>query len=151
MYERMLNKDSLPSESEIMDTIGERGRELLTKLEQELALRYALVRELRFPFGGSYGWGYKYSHKSAHLCYVFFETGAFTVTLQIGDKQSVAVEEKAAGMLPKTQELWHNRYPCGETGGWVHYRVLNEPELRDVLVLIGIKKPAIHKQKERTE
>lgn len=148
MYERMLNKDIEPNESEIMGTIGVNSRQLLAELEEELSCRYQLARELRFPFGGSYGWGYKYSHKSAHLCYIFFENGSFTVTIQIGDKQSASVEAKTADMLPKTQELWHNRYPCGETGGWVHYRVLNEPELRDVLMLIDIKKPAAHKEKE---
>lgn len=42
-------------------------------------------------------------------------------------------------MLPKTKELWENRYPCGN-GGWVHYRVENDNELFDIQKFICIKK-----------
>lgn len=62
-------------------------------MEEYLNTHYQLVKEIRFPFGNSYGWGYKYSHKSSHLCYAFFEKGAFTVTIQIGDKQAQLVED----------------------------------------------------------
>lgn len=99
-----------------------------------------MVRELKYPFGSDYGWGYKYSHKQAHLCYAFFETGAVTVTLQLGDKAVPALEALLPGMLPKTRELWASRYPCGKSGGWVHYRVLDTSELDDVFELIKIKK-----------
>lgn len=66
MFERMLNKNKEPSLTEIRETIGENGYMLLQLLDNTLAQRYDLSKELRFPFGNHYGWGYKYSHKSLH-------------------------------------------------------------------------------------
>lgn len=96
----------------------------LSLLEEYLQTQYYLLKELRFPFGNNYGWGYKSSHKSNHLCYAFFEKGAFTVTIQIGDKQLGLLERYLSDLSPKAQELWGNRYPCGDNGGWVHYQIL---------------------------
>ena len=39
-----------------------------------------------------------------------------------------------------TMDLWKNRYPCGECGGWVHFRILTDDELIDVIKLLAIKK-----------
>ncbi len=143
MYERMLDKSHMPAAEEIQNTVGTEGMRLLDTLENFLHGGYSLNRELRFPFGNDYGWGYKYVHKSAHLCYLFFERGAFTVTLQIGKKELPALQKAYGRLLPKTRELWNNRYPCGE-GGCVHYRVLSEQELADVVRLICIKKKPLN-------
>lgn len=80
MYERLLDKANAPDEATIARTLGPEALELLGALDVELASRYDLRRELRFPFGKGYGWGYKYAYRSRHLCHAFFETGAFTVT-----------------------------------------------------------------------
>lgn len=141
MYDRMLSKIS-PSREDIEDHIGS-SLTLFKSLETFLEKNYSLNRELKFPFGNKYGWGYKYSHNSFHLCYVFFEEGAFTVTIQIGDKLVPAAETALDSMLPKTREFWEHRYPCGDRGGWVHYRIFDEPELNDIKSLIKIKKPPV--------
>lgn len=140
MYERLLDKNVVPDESKIQEYLGRQCYERLTLFEDRLKMNYQLVRELKFPFGNSYGWGYKYSHKSSHLCYSFFEKNAFTIMLQIGDKQVPLMEESLSSFLQKTQDLWANRYPCGERGGWVHYRVLNDDEVADALKLLAIRK-----------
>lgn len=136
----MLNKNIQPSIEEIEAYIKAEGYERLLKIDHFLNESYDLSRELRFPFGNNYGWGFKYSHKSKHLCYVFIEQGAFTLTLQIGDKEAPALEKKLPYLLPKTREYWLNRYPCGEHGGWIHYRVLADEELPDIYELIRLKK-----------
>jgi hypothetical protein len=59
---------------------------------------------------------------------------------QIGDKQVLLLEPQLTLLLHKTQELWKNRYPCGEHGGWIHYRVLVDDELTDVIKLLTIRK-----------
>jgi len=146
MYERMLDKNATPTDEEIANAVGAKGMRLLGLLEDFLRSNYNLSRELRFPFGNSYGWGNKYSHASLHLCYLFFEQGAFTVTLQIGKKELPAFNEAYGGFLPQTKTFWENRYSCGE-GGWIHYRVLTEPELADVMHLIRIKKKPISSKK----
>jgi len=140
MYERMLDKSSEPDGEQIREYIGGRGFALLTALEAHLQSRYDLSKELRFPFGGGYGWGYKYSHKTKHLCYAFFEKGAITVTIQIGTNDALKLDAQLPALLPKTRELWKNRYPCGDGGGWIHYRVMSGEELADVFGLIAVRK-----------
>lgn len=140
MYERMLDKSREPSLEEIKEYVGTTAYSLLCMFEDSLKLRYDLVSELRFPFGNSYGWGYKYSHKSFHLCYAFFENRAFTVMIQIGDKQVPALEKILNTLSPKSRELWDSRYPCGEHGGWVRYRVLECSDLPEILKFVNAKK-----------
>ena len=143
MHERLRDKDVVPDEDTIIRHLGRQSYERLTEFEKILGSKYQLSKDLKFPFGKDYGWGYKYSHKSAHLCYVFFEKDSFTVTLQIGDKQVKSVESILFSLLQKTQTLWENRYPCGEHGGWIHYRVLSENEMADVVKLIEIRKKPV--------
>jgi len=140
MYERLLNKKNIPTDEDIKKHLGGESFERLGEMEKVLRERYEIVRELKFPFGNSYGWGYKYSHKFAHLCYAFFEKGAFTVMIQIGDAKVKDLESILPLLLLKTRELWEKRYPCGENGGWIHYRVLNDEEMHDVIKLINVRK-----------
>ena len=149
MYERLLDKGAPPAENLIREYLGEESWSNLLKLEQFLTDHYDLKKEMKFPFGNSYGWGYKYSHKSNHLCYCFFESGAFTVTLQLGDSCVAAVEAMLPALSEKSNELWKNRYPCGDRGGWIHYRVVESHELNDVFELIKAKKTSLPDKKRR--
>lgn len=140
MYERMLDKEKEPNLLEIKEYISEDEYKRLSILEENMARKYKLIKELRFPFGNTYGWGYKYSHGSYHLCYVFFERNAFTVMLQIGDRQVAGIDSIWDTLSPKAKELWEHRYPCGDHGGWIQYRVLEDNELEEVIQLISVKK-----------
>lgn len=140
-YGRMLDKSVKPTPQAIENYLGAEAFQRLGALEAFLTSQYDLRKELRFPFGNHYGWGYKYSHRTKHLCYAFFENGAFTVTLQIGAQEAPKVQAKLDAYLPKTQELWRKRYPCGDGGGWVHYRPVSDAELADVEKLIMMKRP----------
>lgn len=140
MYERLLDKNLIPNEDIIREHLGKDSHKRLADMQRRLGEDYRLSRELKFPFGKSYGWGYKFSDKSSHLCYAFFEKDAFTVMLQIGDKQVSLLESQLTLLMQKTQDLWKNRYPCGEHGGWVHYRVLSDEDLIDVIKLLAIRK-----------
>lgn len=139
----MTNKNVQPEINEIEQYIGTKNCALLATLEEMLNARYDIVRELRFPFGGSYGWGYKYAHKTKHLCYLFFEKDAITATLQIGDKEVPTLNEILPTLSPMLQSLWENRYPCGTNGGWVHCRILSENDLSNVIKLIEVRKKPI--------
>ncbi len=140
MFERMLDKSKEPSVAEIREYIGEDGYERLGRLESILSGQYELMKELRFPFGNHYGWGYKLSHKSFHLCYAFFEKGAFTIMIQIGDRQVPKAENMIVNMSPKAQKLWAERYPCGDHGGWIQYRVLEDGDMEEAISFIHAKK-----------
>ncbi len=143
MYERLLDKNHEPSIVEIEEYLGRESSKRLISFEKHLQTQYHLTKELRFPFGNNYGWGYKYAHKASHLCYVFFEKGAITVTIQIGDKQVAALESILSELSKKAQELWTTRYPCGDSGGWIHYRILRDDELPDVYGFINAKKKPV--------
>jgi len=143
MYERLLDKKNPPTTDFIREFIGAKSYNVLLQFEGFLGNNYHLSKEMKFPFGNNYGWGYKYKHKSSHLCYVFFESGAFTVTLQLGDNCVCKIEQILPGLSQKAKELWQNRYPCGEQGGWIHYRVLDPDELNDVLEFVKVKKKPI--------
>lgn len=140
MYERLLDKNDPPAEGFVEEYLGAESYEILLQFEEFLNGCYDLRKEMKFPFGNSYGWGYKYSHKSSHLCYAFFESGAFTVTLQLGDACVPAVEKLLPDLSPKAKELWKNRYPCGTRGGWIHYRVTDRKDLKDLFALVQAKK-----------
>jgi hypothetical protein len=143
MYERLLDKNNPPAADLIREFVGIKSYTVLLQFEDFLNNNYHLSKEMKFPFGNNYGWGYKYSHKSSHLCYVFFESGAFTVTLQLGDKCVSRIEQILPSLSQRAKELWQNRYPCGEQGGWIHYRVINTDALNDVLEFVKVKrKPA---------
>lgn len=139
MYERMLNKKNIPTMDEIQETMGKAALEILNQFESFLVELYDLHRELKFPFGKNYGWGYKYSHKNKHLCYLFFEQGGFTIFTQIGDKQIFEMEDKLLFLSDKAKEIWDRRYPCGEHGGWINYRVISEEDMMEALVFIKVK------------
>lgn len=136
--QRFMDKTIAPSFSEINNLLGQKAIERLIKLETFMQNNYDLIRELKFPFGNNYGWGYKYSHKNKLLCYVFFEKDSFTVTITIGKSELQRLYQELNNMLPKTKELWENRYPCGD-GGWVHYRLEDDNELLDIQKLIRIQ------------
>lgn len=140
---RFLDKNKLPSPNEIKERLGDKAYERLKILDSFLNYNYDIVRELKFPFGNGYGWGYKYAVKSKLLCYVFFEKDSFTVTITIGKNEVNRLMKALPSMLPKTQELWAARYPCGE-GGWIHYSVTEQNEIADIEKLIGIKKKPFH-------
>lgn len=139
MYERMLNKKNIPTMDEIQETMGKAAQDILNQFESFLVELYDLHRELKFPFGKNYGWGYKYSHKNKHLCYLFFEQGGFTIFTQIGDKQIFEMEDKLLFLSDKAKEIWDRRYPCGEHGGWINYRVISEEDMMEALVFIKVK------------
>ena len=143
MPERMTDKTQTPTAAEIDAFIGSTSQKRLVLLEEQLATRYDLSRELRFPFGKDYGWGYKFSHKSAHLLYVFFARETLVATLQIGDAQVVKLEAALPGLSPKAQQLWKDRYPCGKQGGWIHYEIEADNDLTDILALIAIRKKPV--------
>ncbi len=143
MYERLLDKNDPPTTEFIREYIGEQSYTLLSQFEDFLRKSYDLTKEMKFPFGNSYGWGYKYGHKTSHLCYVFFESQAITVTMQLGDNCVPKIEEILPTLSQKARDLWKSRYPCGVKGGWIHYRILAPDELKDVIEFVKVKKKPV--------
>jgi hypothetical protein len=134
MYERMLNKQEVPTFDDLIRYSGECGS-LWLELDKRLEADFQLSKLIRFPYGNSYGWGVKYSKKSKHICDVFAESGAFTAMLRISDKAMDMLYNDLGGYA---KDLWDNKYPCNE-GGWIHFRVLDTEGLKDLERIIGAK------------
>lgn len=136
---RLTEKSRQPTEDFVRIFIGDDAWQRLMRFEEMLRERYDLNREMKFPFGNEYGWGFRYAHRKSLLLYVFFEEGGFCCTISINDKGAQEVEAMLGDLLPEIQTLWKNRYPCGVDGGWLHRSVSSDNELPDLARLVGVK------------
>ena len=136
---RMLNKQVTPTIIDIKKHCGEKCFGYIDTVKNALQNIFEVNMELKFPFGNDYGWGYKVSNKSKHLFYLFFEKNSINIMLQIGG----IITEKEIGkynqLSDEGKEYWENKYPCGKNGGWIHYRITNKKQLKDIGIYLGIK------------
>ena len=139
MYERMLDKQNVPTENEIQKHIGKKSTKHIALLKDGLGKIFEIKTELKFPFGNDYGWGYKFNHKAKHLFYLFFEKGSITIMLQISKVTTKQEIEKYNKLSNEGKKYWQNRYPCGTNGGWIHYRITNRKQLKDIEIFLSIK------------
>ncbi len=144
MGDRMLYKNNIPTEKEIFEHIGNNAKVLLKQFEEAFEKQYDMQKELKFPFGKNYGWGYKYSHKTKHLCYVFFESGEIDIMMQISSKDKEKLNEVINEGLSLTKEVWKIRYPCSD-GGWINYRPKSQEDITEIMRLLAFKKKPVIK------
>ena len=62
MYEKMLNKQEVPSMEDLIAYCGANGA-LFQELNSYLTEEWNTQTLIRFPYGNSYGWGVKHSIK----------------------------------------------------------------------------------------
>lgn len=134
MYERMLEKQKKPEPEEFTAYCGT-AKQLFLALDEYMTVELGLSKEMRFPYGNSYGWSYKYTAKSKLICDVFAERDAFTVMIRMTNQQCDKLYDS---MSDYTKGLMNQKYPCGE-GGWIHDRILNDTALEDVKKMIQMK------------
>lgn len=134
MYERMLDKRSMPNMEEMTKFCGENS-ERFSLLNEWLTDSFSTEQKIVFPYGNSYGWGVAHKKKSKLICNVFAENGAFTVMMRLSDKQYKSVYDK---LSEYTRDVIDNKYPCGD-GGWIHYRVVCEENFDDIKALLSVK------------
>ena len=134
MYERMLNKQEVPTFDDLIRYCGERGV-LWLALDKYLEDELRASRQIRFPYGSKYGWSAKYSVKNKHICDIFAENGAFAALFQISDKAMSTVYDE---LNAYAKDVWADKSPCS-SGGWIEFRVLNEEQLQDLKKTIHAK------------
>jgi len=135
MYERMLEKYLIPTQNEIENYVGVKSVKNIETIKNSLEKTFEINMELKFPFGNNYGWGYKVSNKTKHLFYIFFERNSISLMFQINKM----ITEKYNKLSEEGKKYWENRYPCGENGGWIHYRITNKKQLKDIGIFLSIK------------
>lgn len=134
MYERLMNKQIVPTVADMTTYCGENA-DFFALLNEWLSSEYGTRQEVVFPYGKDYGWGIAHRIKQKLVCNVFAENNAFTVMIRLSNKQFESVYE---ALQKYTQEYIDNKYPCGD-GGWIHYRVLCKEHLRDIETLLAVK------------
>jgi hypothetical protein len=139
MFERMLDKEYLPNICEIEKYIGIKATKYVHGVISSLKNCFNVKIEVKFPFGKNYGWGYKLSISSKHICYIFFERKAITITIQLENIDSEFCKSKYEELSDVGKEYWKNRYPCGDGGGWIHYRILDNDDYIDIGKFIMMK------------
>ena len=134
MYERMLNKQVVPSFDDLLNYAGERSS-LWMALDAFLNEKFSASKLIRFPYGNEYGWAAKYSKKSKHICDIFAENSAFSVFFKV---DSSAVEKIYDDLSDYAKAVWKDAYPC-KNGGWIDFRVLEAGQLEDVKKIVCAK------------
>lgn len=134
MYERMLNKQAMPTMEEMTRFCGENA-ERFSLLNEWLSSAFGTEQKIVFPYGNKYGWGVAHKKKNKLVCNVFAEDNAFTVMMRLSDGQYKTVYNR---LQKYAQEYIDNRYPCGD-GGWIHYRVAGKEHLDDIKTLLSVK------------
>lgn len=134
MHERMLDKQMMPSFSDLLAFCGESGA-LWEDLDSWIKAEYGAQTQIRFPYGKDYGWGVKYSKGKRHICDIFAENGAFTVFMKISNKAFVSVQ---SDLSDYAKQVYESKYPCGD-GGWIRYRITAKEHICDAKRLIEAK------------
>lgn len=134
MYERMRNKQVVPTITNLTEHCGENA-ELFTQLNEWLSNKYATAQAIVFPYGNQYGWGIAHKKNKKLLCNIFAENHAFTVMIRLTDKQFEGIYGNVQTYM---QDYIDHRYPCSD-GGWIHYRVTCAEHLEDIEKLLDVK------------
>lgn len=134
MYERMLNKQEIPTIAEITEYCGKNAI-LFANLNEWLSKTYDTVQKVTFPYGNNYGWGISHKKKQKLLCNIFAEHNAFTVMIRLSNGQFQTIY---ANVQKYTQDYIDHKYPCGD-GGWIHYRVTCKEHFDDIQKILSAK------------
>lgn len=134
MYERMLDKQAVPTLAELTAYCGETAA-LFASLNRWLLETCGTVQKVAFPYGKHYGWGVSHKIKQKLITNIFAEDNAFTVMMRLSDGQYQSVY----GQVRKyAQQSIDQKYPCGD-GGWIHYRVTCQEHFEDIQTLLAVK------------
>ena len=134
MYERMLNKQEVPTPADMASYCGETA-ELFTQLNGWLSENFETAQKITFPYGNQYGWGIAHRRKKSLVCNIFAEKNAFTVMMRLSNAQ---FELEYDNVKKYAQEYINHKYPCSD-GGWIHYRVTCKEHLDDIRRLLSVK------------
>lgn len=134
MYERMLNKQVVPTLEEMVVYCGENS-ERFSMINDWLTQIFHTQQKIVFPYGNKYGWGIGHYKNKKLVCNIFAESGSFTVMIRLLNKQYTMIYND---LKKYTQEYIDNKYSCGD-GGWIHYRITCQDHYEDIKKLLEMK------------
>jgi len=142
MHERMTDKSTQPSDTDMLNFIGQPIAQAWTALRHFLAETYAILPV--FNSGGQkYGWNLQHRAGGRPLCEMYPENGSFTALVILGKAEL----EQALGRLETfgpTVRRALVESPRFHDGCWMYIRVsdpqTHQQDARDIQQLILIKK-----------
>lgn len=137
LYDRLLNKQTKPTELEILEFIGNKS-EYWIEIHKFINLNYNFNKELAF-FSKNYGWTVRYRKSKKTLVSCFPENEAFSVLLVLGKDEANKVElyreelnENFLSVFDETEQL--------RDGRWLWIRIHNKQDLDSIIEVIKIKR-----------
>jgi hypothetical protein len=134
---RWLERTHPPSELELLAGLGECAT-AWQELRVAIEARYGLSGDLVFG-GNKYGWQYHYRIASRTLCDLYPEVGSFTVLVVLGGKEMLhvvgGIDQFSAGMRTLISDT-----PQYHDGKWLWIHIPDSATVRDVLILLAIKR-----------
>ena len=135
MYERLSDKNNMPTMEEFITHIGV-CRESFENIDLFLANELNAEKVLRYSNDSNVrGWGVKYNKKSKYFCDIIAEKNAFVVVIRLSDDQIKRIYEEIS---PYAKECLNN-YHRTSNGGWVQYQVLNAEHLVDAKKILEVR------------
>ncbi len=142
MYERMMDKTSQPSDTDMVTTIGQPIAEAWTALRRFLVETYGILPV--FNSGGKkYGWNLQHKIGGRPLCELYPEHGSFTALVVLGKSELDQALERVESFGPTVRKALVDS-PRHYDGCWMYIRVSDaqtcRQDVQDIEQLILIKK-----------
>ena len=137
-HERILKKNSKPTDKEMLDVIGNTAHWL--NLRQYIETQYDFVPEVVF-YGDKYSWTLRYRKAGKTLCSLFPETGAFSTLVVLGRKETEKALSSTDKFNPKVRSLLRSTEKLRD-GLWPWIRVSSIVDVDAIKELLNIKRKA---------
>jgi hypothetical protein len=135
-YERLLNRELVPSIDQIKQTIGKDVLLFWNDIWNYIQDAYEINPELVF-YGKKYGWCYRFRKSSKTLFTIFPENGTFTILITLGKKEIDKLDFK--NLSEYTKNIF-NYTPQLHDGRWLWIRVLKADVISDIKLLLQSKR-----------
>lgn len=132
MYERLINKNEMPTIEEFLVHIG-KGKELFDSIDAFLINEINSSKMIKFD-AHSRCWKMSYHIKRKYICDIITEKDAFTIITRLSEESFRNVYD---GLLPYAKECIDNS-PFRHRG-WIEYRVLSALHLEDIKTMLQIR------------
>lgn len=132
MYERLINKNEMPTIEEFLAFIG-KGKELFDSIDAFLINEINSVKMIKFD-AHSRCWKISYYIKRKYICDIITEKDAFTIVTRLSEE---SIRNVYDGLLPYAKECIDNS-PYRHRG-WIEYQVLSDLHLEDIRTMLQIR------------
>jgi len=136
-YQRMINKSCIPTNQNILSTLGDKS-DLWLKMHEFIANNYDFNKELVF-FSKNYGWTVRYRKNKKTLVSCFPENGAFSALLVLGKKEVEKINQIREELNENFLSIFDTTDQLHD-GRWLWIRIKSEEDLESLIKVILIKR-----------